>query len=118
MAKKGGVVIKVHSKHLTAQRLQQVFERGALPELAQEMLQNCNEYCPQREGTLMESGHIEDGGKYLVWDTKYAAKVYYTSTQNISKQKNPKAAARWCEVAERKYSKHWAEKATELVQGK
>lgn len=113
---KGGVVIKVHSKNLTASRLKAVFEKGALPRLAQEMLQDCNIYCPRDTGTLINSGHIENGGKHLVWDTKYAAAVYYTG-KNISRQKNPNASARWCEVSSRANSKKWAQTATTLVEG-
>lgn len=116
MAKKGGVVIKVNNAALTAKRLQAVYEKGALPVLAQEILQNCNKYCPKREGTLQDSAHLEEGGKKIVWDTKYAAKVYYTGTP--STLVNPNASSRWCEVAKREYAKHWADSATKLVQGK
>lgn len=117
MAKKGGVVIKVNNAALTAKRLQAVYEKGALPQLAQEILQDCNIYCPKREGTLQESAHLEKGGKEIVWDTKYAAIVYFTG-KNISKTPNPNASIRWCEVAKRNHSQHWADSATKLLQRK
>lgn len=117
MAKNGGnVVVKLKNAALTAKRLQQVYEKGVLPVLGQEILQDCNIYCPKREGTLQNSAHLEKGGKEIVWDTKYAAKVYFTAVP--STLINPNASARWCEVAKRVYAKHWADSATKLLQRK
>lgn len=113
MAKKtAGLTIKVNPG--TANRMHQVWERRIRPAVAQEILQNCNEFCPMDTGTLANSGHVEDGGKYIVWDTKYAAAVYYTG-KNIRRVKNPNASARWAEVAKRKYKKHWASLANKIA---
>lgn len=109
------VTVKIHSKHLTAQRLKQVYEAGALPKLAEQILTDCNEYVRMQDGTLADSAHQENGGKQIVWSTPYAKKVYYTGTPR--KNRNPKATLRWCEVAERQYSKQWADLATKLVKG-
>ena len=108
-----GVKIKIHSKHLTTNRLKQVFEKGALPILAEQIKTDCNTYVRMWDGDLAESATVENGGRDIVWDKEYAQKVYYTGTP--SKAKNPKATLRWCEVAERVYSKDWAKLATELV---
>lgn len=110
-----GVTIKIHSKNLTAQRLRKVYEAGALPQLADQILSDCNTYVRMQSGALAASAHIENGGRQIVWDTPYAKKVYYTGTPQ--KNVNPKAALRWCEVAERVYSVQWAAFATKLVGG-
>lgn len=113
MAKKtAGVTIKVNPG--TANRVHQVWERRVRPAVAQEILQNCNEFCPVDNGDLMKSGHVESDGKYIVWDTKYAAIVYYTG-KNIRRVKNPNASARWAEVAKGKYKRHWASLANKIA---
>lgn len=113
MAKKSaGLTIKVNPG--TAKRMHQVWEQKIRPAVAQEILQNCNEFCPLDTGDLIKSGHVENGGKYIVWDTKYAAAVYYTG-KNIRRVKNPNASARWAEVAKGKYKKHWASLANKIA---
>lgn len=112
----GSATIKIHSKNLTAQRLKAVYEAGALPILAEQILTDCNTYVRMQSGTLADSAHTEDGGKRIVWSTPYAKRVFYTGTP--LKNKNPKATLRWCEVAERVHSKKWAAMATKLVKGR
>lgn len=111
----GNVRVVIHSKHLTIQRLRSVYEKGALPILAEQILSDCNTYVRMQDGTLADSARIENGGKHLTWNTPYAKKVYYTGKP--LRNKNKKATLRWCEIAERIFSKSWAELATKLVKG-
>lgn len=109
------VTIKLHSQHLTLERLKAVYHAKALPILAEQIKDDCNVYVREQEGILKQSATVENGGKQIVWSTPYAAKVYYTGTPR--KNVNPKASLRWCEVATRQFSKQWAAQATRLVGG-
>lgn len=109
------VKIRVHNSALTASRLRQVYERNALPVLAEQILTDCNTYVRMQSGNLADSGHTEAGGKRIVWNTAYAKRVYYTGTPR--KNRNPNASLRWCEKAKRLHSGEWGELATKLVGG-
>lgn len=109
------VIVKIHSKHLTIEKLRSAYEHGALPTVAEQILSDCNTYVRMQDGTLADSARVEDGGKRITWNTPYAKKVYFTGTPR--KNVNPKATLRWCEAAERRFSKQWADLATKLVKG-
>jgi len=108
------VTIKVDASR-AAKRLKGVFNGKTLPMLADTILADCNTYVRVDQGTLRASAHIEDGGKRIVWSTKYAKKVYYTGTPD--RTINANASLRWCEVAKKNHSKEWAARATELLRG-
>lgn len=111
----GSVKIVVHNPKMTAARLHKVFEANALPILAEQILTDCNTYVRMQSGTLADSGHTEAGGKRIVWNTRYAKRVYYTGTPR--KNVNPNASLRWCEKAKRNHQAEWAQQATRLVGG-
>lgn len=105
--------IRIHNAGLTAARLRKVFEKNALPILAEQILTDCNTYVRMQSGNLADSGHTEAGGRRIVWNTAYAKRVYYTGTPR--KNRNPNASLRWCEKAKRLHSAEWADQATKLV---
>lgn len=111
----GSVKIKVHNPQKTVDRLKSAFSQFALPIVAEQILTDCNTYVRMQTGNLAASGHVEAGGKRIVWDTSYAKRVYYTGTPR--KNVNPDASLRWCEKAKRNHKKQWAQQATRLVGG-
>ena len=110
-----GVRIKLNKAGLTADRLKRVFEKGVLPQLSEEILSDCNTYVRRQDGTLADSAHTERGGKDIVWNTKYAKKVYYTGIPRTNV--NPNASLRWCEVAKRAHGEKWGQSASKLLKG-
>ena len=109
------VQIKIFNPGMTVKRLQNAFYNQALPVLAEQMLSDCNTYVRMQDGTLANSARIENGGRNITWNTRYAKKVYYTGTPR--KNVNPNASLRWGEVAKRKHAKEWAARPTKLVNG-
>lgn len=75
---------------------------------AQEQIKtDCNYYCRQDQGTLIDSSATQVRGDTLEisWNTPYARRVYFTGTP--SKQVNPHASLMWAEVAEKRFRKDW-----------
>ena len=86
------------------------------PELASEVLNDCNQYCKEDTGMLIASSYIHsdlDKGK-LIWQTPYAKKQYW-DIRTAYKTVNPGASWRWCEVAKKKHLKQWEIQAQRLV---
>lgn len=81
--------------------------KAALPILSEEILNDCNEYCKEREGTLIASSltHSRPQDGLLIWRTPYARRQYWLITAH--KDKNPSASWKWCEVAKRRHVKKW-----------
>ena len=79
----------------------------AVPDLAQEVLNDCNQYCKEKSGELIASSYSQsDEGKgKLIWRTPYARRQYWLITAN--KDVNPRASWKWCEVAKRNHGKKW-----------
>lgn len=111
---KAKIMLKIPSEGAAVRRLNGEYE-NVLPQLADTILSDCNEYVPVQTGALRNSGHIENGGKRIIWNVKYAKKRYYTGRpkQNV----NPKASLRWCEVAIRAHESEWAARASKLLKG-
>lgn len=109
---KPNVTVKIKSRGAVVGRLDGRFQ-SVLPQLSDTILSDCNEYVPVKTGALRNSGHLEDGGKKIVWNVKYALKRYFTG--NPSHAVNPNASLRWCEVATRRHKDEWANRATKLI---
>ena len=93
---------KVSSRVMTAWN-------AGLPQLSEEILADCNEYCKEESRTLIlssESASILEEGK-LVWDTKYAKRQYWEIQTSLKRGRTWK----WCETAKRKRLKEWRKKA-------
>lgn len=97
------------------QNKKKIWETKVLPKLADTILADCNTYVRRQDGHLAESGTPENGGKQIVWNTRYAKKVYYTGTPR--RNKNPNASLRWCEVAKRRHKGEWVARANSLLKG-
>lgn len=80
--------------------------------LANEILNDCNQYCKEESGTLIASSYMHsnlDEGK-LIWQTSYAKRQYWEIKTAIP-QPNPQASWKWCEVAKRKHLERWRRQA-------
>ena len=88
------------------------------PILAQQILDDCRPFTPHDQGTLEDSGRIEQKGEdwAVVWSTVYAAYQYYgcwpDGSHRITQHDtsvNAQATTQWAEAAHAKYGKAWAE---------
>lgn len=82
------------------------FEK-ALFALKEQALSDCNYYCRQDQGTLIDSSRAVQNGMSvdLTWNTPYAKKVYYTG--NPSKNVNPNASLMWAAKAKDTFGRDW-----------
>lgn len=85
--------------------------------LCQQILADCNYFCPQDQGTLIASSltHSRPEAGELIWNTVYARRRYYTGrpTHDV----NPHAALMWCEVAHDRWGRDWNALADVLFKG-
>ena len=119
----------------TVMRIQGAAQR-AVAITAQQVLADCNEYCPQDQEGLIDSANthsdVENGN--LVWSTPYARYLYHGLLMvdpatgsayaregqtkvlaspevqlDFSKQPNTKAGSHWCERAAADHREEWDE---------
>lgn len=109
------IKIKLTNPRATAARLNNLVKQKAMPIVAEQILTDCNEFVRMQSGALAASGHPEANGSRIVWDTRYAKRVYYTGTPRTNV--NPQASLRWCEKAKRQYSQDWADMISSIVGG-
>lgn len=109
------VKVVIHNPGMTAKRLENAFWNNAFPAVREQQKSDCNTYVRRQDGILADSIADGPGMNAISWNTRYAAKVYYTGTPR--RNKNPNASLRWCEVAKRKFAKSWAKLASSLVKG-
>ena len=79
----------------------------AIAATSEQALKDCNFYCKQDYGALIESSHIHsdiDGG-VLKWVTPYAEFQYKFPSARTDK--NPNASPEWCNVAETNHKDEW-----------
>lgn len=103
---------------------------------AQQVLADCNEYCPQDQEGLIDSAntHSDIANGTLVWATSYARYLYHGLLMvdpatgsafaregqtkvlaspevqlDFSKTLNPKAGSHWCERAAADHREEWDE---------
>lgn len=83
--------------------------KGAQMQLDQDILKDSNYYAPQDESHLINSSirASQVGKGKLVWDTKYARKLYFNPQFNFSKDKNPNAQGLWFEAAKANKKDGW-----------
>lgn len=84
--------------------------------LANEILNDINQYCKEDTGMLIASSYIHsklDEGR-LVWQTPYARRQYY-EIKTAYKDVNPNATWKWCAVAKSKHKSEWERKAQKLL---
>lgn len=78
-----------------------------IPAVAEQALADCNHFARRDQGTMIQSSEtasdLQKGE--LVWNTKYARRVYYTGKP--STDENPNASLLWCEKARDTFGKDW-----------
>lgn len=92
------------------------FQAG-LPQLSEEILNDCNQYCKEDTGTLIASSYVHsklDEGK-LIWQTPYARRQYW-AIRTAFTTVNPNATWRWCEAAKRHRVLRWKRQAQRLME--
>ena len=81
--------------------------KSAIAATSEQALKDCNFYCKQDYGALIESSHIHsdiDGG-VLKWVEPYAEFQY--TYPPARQDKNPHASSEWCAVAETNHRDEW-----------
>ncbi len=80
---------------------------NAIKDVSKQVLKDCNYYCKQDQGVLVESSethsYLEKG--LLIWQEPYARKQYYLRT--TSKQPNINAEWMWCHKAKSVNKEEW-----------
>lgn len=92
--------------------------KDGLPQLSEEILADCNEYCKEYTGTLIQSSLIHsqpDKGR-LVWQTPYARRQYW-GIRTAHKDKNPNATWKWAHVAKNFHVARWERLAQKHFEG-
>ena len=79
----------------------------AIAVTSQQALKDCNFYCKQDTGALIQSSliHSDIDGGVLKWVTPYAEFQY--TFPPAQKDKNPNASPEWCNVAETNHKDEW-----------
>lgn len=82
--------------------------KKGLAQLSEEILADCNEYCKEYTGALIQSSLIHSRPKEgkLIWRTPYARRQYWV-IRTAHKDKNPNATWKWCEVAKERWLERW-----------
>ncbi len=80
------------------ERVQRINSK-AIPIVANEALKDANVLARRQSGALVESSIIHSDPKTgrLVWQTKYARRMYFTGTPKLNK--NPRASLMWAHKA-------------------
>ena len=107
--------IRFYSKTNTVNRLKRAWDGKVMPQLAEQLMSDCNTYVRMQSGELADSIQKENGGKLISWNTGYAKRVYYTGTPR--KNVNPNASLRWCEKAIRNHKGEWVAEGNKLLKG-
>ena len=79
--------------------------KDGLAALSEEILADCNEYCKEDQGTLIESSktHSQLQEGKLVWEEPYAKRQYWAIQTSLT----PGRTWKWCETAKRKHKERW-----------
>lgn len=91
--------------------------KAGMGTLANEILNDCNQYCKEDTGMLIASSYIHsqlDDGK-LIWQTPYARRQYWEIKTAIP-EPNPKATWKWCEAAKKARFNTWQKQAQRLLE--
>lgn len=91
--------------------------RKNLHALSEQVLTDCNFFCRVDTGTMRSTSLIASdlSNGTLIWDTPYAAKVYYTGVP--STDVNPNASLMWAEKAAGQFGASWNSLAQRLFDG-
>lgn len=92
-------------------RIDAAFKKGLGP-LSEEVLNDCNQYCKEDTGALIQSSliHSKPQEGQLIWQTPYARRQYWEIRMAYT-DVNPNASWKWCEVAKRLHQGQWERQA-------
>ena len=92
------------------------FGEEGLEMLSSQVLKDCNRYCKEDTGALIQSSYIHSELKkgLLIWQTSYAARQYY-EIRTAYKDVNPNASWRWVEVAKNLHKEEWTRQAQAIA---
>jgi hypothetical protein len=109
------VRINLHQNAVEA-RVSGAFQ-NALPQLSEEILNDCNQFCKEDTGTLIASSlvHSRPQEGKLIWQTPYARRQYW-AIRTAFKTVNPGATWRWCEAAKQRHKARWERQAQRLTE--
>ncbi len=108
-----GIAMKIHKA-----------AQEAMPKLTETILEDCNEYAPERSGNLIESSNINHhaGGvkATLRWEAKYSGYVYKGISKSgkslkYTKQPNANAQSHWCRKAKQMKLVEWNKLAGKYI---
>lgn len=96
---------------ISASKVQVKIDRAwkeALSPLSEEILADCNEYCKEDTGALIQSSliHSIPWKGWLIWQTPYARRQYW-GIVTAHKDRNPNATWKWAEVAKFHFLERW-----------
>lgn len=88
---------------------------GNLYALANEILNDCNQYCKEAEGALIASSmeHSELDKGRLIWQTPYAKRQYWGIPTSLT----PGRVWKWCHFAKQRHAAQWERQAQMLIRG-
>ena len=91
--------------------------KESLAPLAEEILNDCNQYCKEDTGALIASSLIHSIPKEgrLIWQTPYARRQYWEIRTAIP-DPNPNATWKWCEAAKKARLPIWERQAQRLLE--
>lgn len=93
-------------------------KQAMLPQLSEEILNDCNQYCKEDTGILIASSmtHSRPNEGILIWNTPYARRQYY-EIRTAYTDVNSNATWKWCAVAKNRHFSEWLRKAKRLMGG-
>lgn len=109
------VIVKLDRAHLAARMRAAKAHCG--PILAQQILDDSRPFTPHDQGTLEDSGRVEQIGEdwAATWNTVYAAYQWYGCwpdgshvVRHHDTSINAQATTQWAEAAKDRYGKDWA----------
>ena len=104
-------------RHKVEHRIEYGFKKG-LGMLANEILNDMNEYCKMDNGGLIASSYthskLDEG--LIVWETPYARRQYYEIKTAIKDNGKPNATWKWGHVAKKKHMHQWERQAQRLLE--
>lgn len=94
------------NKPKTIERLKKQHQKAQFA-MSQQALEDCNYYCKQDQGGLINSSHIYTDfyNGILCWQTVYARKQYYLDS--ASNAVNPHAQKMWAHKAASEHAEDW-----------
>lgn len=72
--------------------------------LANQALADMNPFVPKDDNILRGTGHVEGDGTGIIWDTPYAARLFYMPMYNYT---TPGTGPRWDIKASRIFMSDW-----------